>query len=118
MNGKKIIEGLVEDACLEITECESVYGIYTLRIKVNDQNYRISYDTPIRVDRGERVRIWEQGTHPSMGFTDKALQILDEEGEEIFCYKLIGRRRLLGDNAPIKFLEAKLEPLDKNGGKK
>lgn len=108
----KPIEGIVEDAWLWISMADGDYKAYCLKLRVNGQDYDLcNYDVPMRVDRGERVRIWPCYSHPSMGLPDdEALQILDEEGNEKFCYKKTGDRRWTTDKSAAEFLNAKLEP--------
>ncbi|MFC1609165.1 hypothetical protein ACFL2R_02295 [Patescibacteria group bacterium] len=89
-NNDKPITGTVKEAWMDSSLDQSSRGSCTLHIKLKEYpNTKFKLDNlPIRVDQGERVRIWNSGSirrnsgKPATGAN--AIQILDKNGNVKF----------------------------------
>lgn len=110
------VEGIVEKSCLHASDWK--YKLFfRLTLRVNNEDYNLPYDSPIRIDIGERVRIWskgklgEKGTCELIGgdWGDVAVQVLDKNGREKFCYKYATPRNWNTQPPEQRFLDADLD---------
>jgi hypothetical protein len=90
-SSKKPIEGTVKNAWLNMKDltgnCTVLGELHVVLEEYPEKEFTFNLFF-LRIDKGEKVRIWEQRSHPKLDTGGNALQIIDENGEVKFT---IGR---------------------------
>ena len=104
----KPIEGVVKETWLNIRENRTISSELHIVLEEFPEEEFTFNSFSIRVDKGERVRIWKRGSHPNLGDEGSALQIIDKNGDVKFTVGLSAYNRM-GGGCSYNF---KLEHLD------
>ena len=104
----KPVEGIVKETWLNIRKSRTPSS--ELHIVLEEfPGKEFTFDSfSIRVDKGERVRLWERDSHPNLGIGGSALQIIDKNGDVKFTVGL-STYNSMGGRCSYNF---KLEHLD------
>ena len=90
------IEGTVKNAWLNVNYKREYYNVLcVLHITLEEfpkEEFIFDFFF-VRIDRGERVRIWKGDSHPKLGIDGDAIQIIDENGDVKFT---VGRSGYCG----------------------